>query len=117
MPHFHSYLFEYQPGPLAAWFFTALMFVLYFLPSVIAVLRRHPNPVALIVVNLVFGWTMLGWFICLIWSFASAPQVTVQTHHRPSVADELDKLAALRDRGVLTDEEFERRKKRLLDEE
>lgn len=34
----------------------------------------------------------------------------------PSTADELTKLAALRDRGVLTDAEFEAQKKKLLGE-
>jgi hypothetical protein len=34
--------------------------------------------------------------------------------HRRLIADELTKLAALRDAGVLTDEEFDNQKARLL---
>ena len=44
---------------------------------------------------------------------ANAPKATT-TNMSVSIADELDKLASLRDRGVLTTEEFEAQKKSLL---
>jgi hypothetical protein len=45
---------------------------------------------------------------------AAAPQPPSDSAPAFSVADELDKLATLRDRGILTPEEFAERKQRLL---
>lgn len=42
----------------------ALMAV-YAVPTIIALLRRHPNPMPVIVVNLLLGWTLLGWVASL----------------------------------------------------
>lgn len=45
-----------------------VMLVLYFLPSFVAAARNHHNGWSIFVVNLFFGWTLLGWVICLAWS-------------------------------------------------
>ena len=42
--------------------------LLYVLPAIIA--RDKPDATAIFVVNLVFGWTIIGWFIALIWACA-----------------------------------------------
>jgi Superinfection immunity protein len=41
---------------------------LYLLPSLIAALRGHLDAAAIFVLNLVLGWTGLGWLVALIWS-------------------------------------------------
>ncbi len=43
----------------------------YFIPSLIAILRKHPNVMAIFVLNLLLGWTVLGWIGSLVWSFTS----------------------------------------------
>lgn len=43
----------------------------YLLPSVIAYVRDHRNSIPIFIVNLFFGWTLLGWVICLAWAFSS----------------------------------------------
>ncbi|MBY0379424.1 MAG: superinfection immunity protein [Burkholderiales bacterium] len=43
----------------------------YFLPSIIANLRNHKNTTAIFVLNLLLGWSLLGWIICLVWSFTN----------------------------------------------
>ncbi|MBP7215933.1 MAG: superinfection immunity protein, partial [Candidatus Omnitrophica bacterium] len=35
--------------------------VLYFLPSLVAFLRQHKNKLAIFLLNLLLGWTILGW--------------------------------------------------------
>jgi len=45
-----------------------LIFGFYFLPFLIASLRRHKNILAIFFLNLAFGWTFLGWIAALIWS-------------------------------------------------
>ena len=42
--------------------------VIYFVPTIIAVLKRKRNWLAIFLVNLFFGWTVIGWILALIWS-------------------------------------------------
>lgn len=54
-------------------FFSALLvlvlgFGVYFLPAIVAFHRNHHNKVAILVLNLLLGWTFLGWVGALIWS-------------------------------------------------
>ena len=45
-----------------------LLAVLYFVPTVIACARGHHQKVAIGVLNILLGWTALGWIAALIWS-------------------------------------------------
>jgi len=54
-------------GPMGP-FISTLGLVLYFLPSFIAFYRRHHNRYAIFMLNLLLGWSGLGWIIALIWS-------------------------------------------------
>lgn len=42
--------------------------LLYFLPTVIAAYRLHPNAAPVFVVNLFLGWTLVGFVVALAWS-------------------------------------------------
>ena len=43
--------------------------VLYFIPIIISGIRNHKNGMAIAMVNLFTGWTVIGWIIALVWSF------------------------------------------------
>jgi Superinfection immunity protein len=43
--------------------------LLYFLPTLIA--RDKPDLLAIFLVNLLLGWTVIGWFVALIWASAA----------------------------------------------
>jgi len=45
-----------------------LIFGVYFLPTLIAFLRRHKNKLAIFFLNILLGWTGIGWAIALVWS-------------------------------------------------
>jgi hypothetical protein len=47
-----------------------LIFAVYFLPSLIAFSRQHKNKIAIFLLNLLLGWTVLGWVGSLVWSVA-----------------------------------------------
>ena len=49
-------------------FFVVLIFAFYFLPTLIAFLRQHKNKLAIFLLNLLLGWTVLGWVVSLVWS-------------------------------------------------
>jgi len=42
--------------------------LLYFLPTLIALIRGHLSGLAIFLLNLFLGWTLIGWLIALIWS-------------------------------------------------
>jgi hypothetical protein len=46
------------------------IFFIYFLPALIAYRRRHRQFVPLTLLNLLFGWTGLGWVIVFMWSWS-----------------------------------------------
>lgn len=45
-----------------------LIFAIYFLPTLISFLRQHKNKLAIFLLNLFLGWTVLGWVVSLVWS-------------------------------------------------
>lgn len=45
---------------------TALLF--YFLPTFIAIAVGHANLTAVIVLNILLGWTFIGWVAALVWA-------------------------------------------------
>ena len=56
--------------------------VAYFLPSIIGCWRDHHNSKSIFISNLLFGWTVLGWAITLIWSFSSIQKGRVSNVER-----------------------------------
>jgi RsiW-degrading membrane proteinase PrsW (M82 family) len=46
----------------------ALMTALYFLPAIIARARRKPNSGKVFILNLLLGWTAVGWGAALAWA-------------------------------------------------
>lgn len=57
--------------PLCAFFFPGFFgigFVLYFLPSIVALARQKRDLVSILLLNVFLGWTAIGWVIALIWA-------------------------------------------------
>lgn len=48
-----------------------LTLIVYFLPTIIANRRYHKNSSAIFVLNLLLGWTGLGWAIAAIWAYTN----------------------------------------------
>ena len=45
-----------------------LGFVFYFLPSIVAFARSKRDSASILILNLLLGWTAIGWVIALVWS-------------------------------------------------
>ncbi len=43
----------------------------YFVPAFVADLRGHHNTSAIMALNLLLGWTVLGWIAALIWALTA----------------------------------------------
>ncbi len=46
----------------------AVAVALYFLPLLVATTRNHVNMLAIGVLNLLLGWTLIGWVVALVWA-------------------------------------------------
>jgi CHASE2 domain-containing sensor protein len=53
-------------GPLL---FLSAIVAVYLLPAFVAFKRRHRNRRAILVVNLLLGWTTIGWVVAMVWAF------------------------------------------------
>ena len=41
---------------------------IYFIPSMVAFFRNHPNKIAILVLNIFLGWSLIGWVVALVWA-------------------------------------------------
>lgn len=118
-----------------------IVIAIYFLPTLIAFYRRHPNRWLIFVINTVFGGMGLGWLGSLVWAFRIAhvsekgsnggesglnlfvnDEVRVkleQDQFRPTSQDDalgqLQKLKSLFSDGVISEDEFSRLKAPLIE--
>ena len=51
--------------------FFALLFIMYWLPTIVAIARQAHSALGIFLLNLFLGWTVVGWFVALIWSLAA----------------------------------------------
>ena len=113
----------YVPDP--RWIVLAVVIIppLYFLPAVLAASKSHPRGLELFLVNLLLGWTLVGWLACLVWA-AAAPgetkpytplirSVRRRTAPRPipeitvdAAAKAFEDLMARRYQGQITEAEY-----------
>ena len=53
---------------LASAAFFVFVAAVYFVPAWVAHHRRHRNAVLILMLNIVAGWTIAGWFVALAWA-------------------------------------------------
>lgn len=86
---------------------------IYFLPAIVG--ANHRNATSIFLLNLFLGWSFIGWIAALIWATSKeTPQKLVVRDKSPFVSDELQKLSSLKESGILTSEEFEKQKQKIL---
>jgi Superinfection immunity protein/Short C-terminal domain len=103
-------------SPIAGFVLLVVGFLAYFLPTIIASRRSHPNGNGIALLNIFLGWTFIGWLVALIWSVSA-----IQKKEAPVVVappsdkyQQLERLAALKEKGALSESEFEAEKAKLL---
>ena len=42
--------------------------IIYLIPAVVAYMRKHNNRAAIIMLNILLGWTLIGWVGALVWA-------------------------------------------------
>jgi hypothetical protein len=53
-------------------------FVMYFLPSIIALARSKRDLLAIFLLNLFLGWSVIGWIVALVWAAKNDLPVAVR---------------------------------------
>lgn len=117
---------EYQDATFATIFIVLALG--FFLPTLIAFIRRHPNRWPILAVNVAFGATGLGWFATLLWSFHAIHKSPTGNHggesglniivndfaaptahlpNLPPVSDDIGRLTRLLEEGAITGSEYE----------
>ena len=43
--------------------------VIYFIPCLVASRRDHRNAMPIFILNLLLGWTFIGWVTAMVWAF------------------------------------------------
>ena len=57
--------------------FLFALFVMYWLPTIVAVARHTPSALGIAALNFFFGWTVIGWIMALVWALAANPHAQV----------------------------------------
>lgn len=55
----------------ALFFLLIALGVVYFLPTIIAAIRGKANTLAIFALNLLLGWTFVGWVVAFVWSLTA----------------------------------------------
>jgi hypothetical protein len=64
---------EIDFGDLVSLLPAFLALILYFVPTIISHMRDVQNYAKIFFVNLILGWTVVGWIAVLIWSIRAKP--------------------------------------------
>ncbi|MBS4088738.1 MULTISPECIES: superinfection immunity protein [Pseudomonas] len=106
-------------GPLGMLVLLFVVFMVYFMPCLNAYHRRHPNFNSIFLLNLLLGWTLIGWVIAIVWSASSIPpvepiRVRPETEPSEDKYQKIERLGGLKDKGLLTESEYEAEKAKIL---
>lgn len=93
--------------------------LLYFIPSIVAILNKKNNSAAIIILNLLLGWTFIGWVIAIVWAFTqdtNTKDIIISHNSNPetSKTNLLEKLKNLLDNDIITQEDYEIKKNKIL---
>ena len=115
--------------------FYLVLAIIYAIPTIVAFRRNHPNRWIIAVINMVFGGTIIGWGVALVWALRAVhrpgsagdggesglnifvndtKKVQIVDSLSTSATHELERLHDLLTRGVISQAEFDRLKAKLI---
>ncbi|MDB5735576.1 MAG: hypothetical protein JWP16_26 [Alphaproteobacteria bacterium] len=53
--------------------FLTVLFLMYWLPTIVAIVRRTPSALGVAMLNFFLGWTVIGWIVALVIALAAYP--------------------------------------------
>lgn len=99
---------------MGTFLFGLIILVLYFLPSIVGYNKRNANSIC--VLNLFLGWTFIGWVVAMVWATTKEKEnpLIVQPQQKINISQELKELKYLLDDGLITQDDFEEQKAKIL---
>ncbi|SNY42455.1 Short C-terminal domain-containing protein [Pseudomonas sp. LAMO17WK12:I6] len=106
-------------GPLGMLVLLFVVWMIYFMPTLNAYHRKHPNFNSILLLNLFLGWTLIGWVVSIVWSASSiAPIEPIRVRPEAEPAEDkyqkIERLGSLKEKGLLTETEYEAEKAKIL---
>lgn len=59
---------------IGLWFIIVGSAVVYFLPTIAATVQKKRNAGAIFVLNVLAGWTVIGWIVAAVWAATVDPE-------------------------------------------
>ncbi len=59
----------HDSNPAVFMIFLAVLLVVHFVPSFVAFSRDHASKVLILILNIIMGWTVIGWALLLFWAY------------------------------------------------
>ena len=89
-----------------------IAFLVYFIPSFVGWNKKNIN--AIFTLNIFAGWSGIGWLVALIWAISKDNEKLVTTSNNNEKLTRLIELKKLLKEGYITDVEYEKEKKEIL---
>lgn len=86
------------------------MLAIALLPAMIAFMRDHRNKWPILILTVVGSWTGIGWIAAFIWACLPREGIYIPS----GGLDRIERLAAMRDAGRLTEDEYQHAKAEIL---
>jgi Superinfection immunity protein len=51
---------------------------IWLLPTILAVARKHPQTAPIVLIDVLAGWTGIGWIVALAWSVANLDETSLR---------------------------------------
>ena len=72
----------YNQSPVTVSLIFLFFSLINLLPSIVAFVRKHRSKWSIFIINILLGWTIIGWIITLVWSLSYAGE-NHQTEQAP----------------------------------
>lgn len=96
--------------------FFVIMIALSFIPFIIALCRKHNDTLLIFLVVFFLGWTIIGWIIAFIWSLSSNVQGSGNNgQQNQSLTNKLNELSVLLNKKLITQEEHDEQRRKILE--
>ena len=97
-------------------FLFIFLLLVYLLPMIIAIGNKKRNMVAISLMNILLGWSVICWIISLIWAISKddKPRPIIVKKNKGKNYEQLEKLNDLFEKKIISEQEFETEKRKLL---
>ena len=73
-----------MPFRIGPWEIALMLLILpslavYFVPTIVAIVRHARNVLGIVLLNIFGGWTFVGWIIALVWSIRDERQANYRS--------------------------------------